>query len=177
MSHFQNIFFFIWASTKKKMSLFLPQTSYNGAYQIHVPMSQVVSHSWFPIQNLLYFQKTFIKFHKSHGILAQNANLLKNGFVSVQQFQRHFSSQTSYNGAYQIHVPMGQGVSQSCFPIQNLLYFQKIIIKFHKSHGILAQITNLLKNGFVQYSSFRDIFTLKIAISELTKSMFPWVKG
>ena len=87
-----------------------------------------------------------------------------------------FLPQTSYNGAYQIHVPMGQGVSQSCFSIQNLLYFQKIIIKIHKSRGILAQNANLLKNGFVQYSSFRDIFTLKLAITELTKSMFPWVK-
>ena len=65
---------------------------------------------------------------------------------------------------------------QICILSQNLLYFQKIIIKFHKSHGILAQNANLLKNGFVQYSSFRVIFTLKLAITELTKSMFPWVK-
>ena len=96
---------------KKKMSLFLPQTSYNGAYQIHVPMGQGVSQSCFPIQNLLYFQKIIIKFHKSHGILAQIANLLKKRLCSIQQFQRHFYSQTSYNGAYQIHVPMGQGMS------------------------------------------------------------------
>ena len=72
---------------------------------------------------------------------------------------------------------MGQGVSQSCFPIQNLLYFQKIIIKFHKSHGILAQMQICWKTALFQYSSFRVIFTLKLAITELTKSMFPWVKG
>ena len=40
----------------------------------------------------------------------------------------------------------------------------------------MAQNANLLKNGFVQYSSFRDIFTLKLAITELPKSTSQWVK-
>ena len=40
----------------------------------------------------------------------------------------------------------------------------------------MAENANLLKNGFVQYSSLRDIFTLKLAVSEFPESMFPWVK-
>ena len=58
-----------------------------------------------------------------------------------------FLPQTSYHGAYQIHVPMGQGVSQSCFPIQNLLYFKKIIIKFHQIKNFHQQKLSVTLQG------------------------------
>ena len=67
-------------------------------------------------------------------------------------------------------------MSQSCFPIQNLLYFENKSQKFEKVTKFWPKSWKCEKTDF-QVSSKLKLFSFKLAGTELPKSRFPRFKG
>ena len=62
------------------------------------------------------------------------------------------------------------------FSYQKSSMIEEIIMKFCKSQGVGGSKHWKLKNEDIQVSHLSETRALKLAVSELPKSMFPWVK-